>query len=129
MNVQREGGIRAESGSAMSGKLSRARLLTSTRSLRPDSQFDRYLVTACSLMIALMLVVGAAGYAGIHGLLSSTTTRAKAARFERVDREADQDHIVTPAAIALTLMAALLLAVAASPEPLKSPGKYPIDTA
>lgn len=80
-------------------------------------------------MIALMLVVGAAGYAGIHGLLSSTTTRAKAARFERVDREADQDHIVTPAAIALTLMAALLLAVAASPEPLKSPGKYPIDTA
>lgn len=100
-----------------------------TRSLRLDLQFDRYPVTACSLMLALVLVVGAAGYAGIHGLLSSTTTRAKAARFERLNREADPGGIVPPAAVALTLMAALLLAVAASPQPLKPPGKYPIDTA
>jgi hypothetical protein len=50
------------------------------RVLRPDLQFDRYLMTVCSLVLMVALVVGAAGYASIHALLSSTTTAAKAAR-------------------------------------------------
>jgi hypothetical protein len=56
------------------------------RVLHPDLQFDRYLMTVCSLVLMVALVVGAAGYASIQGLLSSTTTAAKAAR----DRAATQ---------------------------------------
>jgi len=43
-------------------------------------QFDCYLLTAGSLMLMVVLVVGAAGYAGLQGLLSSATTTAKAVR-------------------------------------------------
>jgi hypothetical protein len=52
----------------------------------PDLQFDRYLPSLCSLVLMVVLVVGATGYAGIQGLLSSTTTAAKAAH----DRAATQ---------------------------------------
>jgi hypothetical protein len=47
--------------------------------LRMDRQCDSYLVAMCSLMLMVMLVVGATGYAGIQRLLSPTTTGAKAA--------------------------------------------------
>jgi hypothetical protein len=50
------------------------------RILGTDRQFDSYLVAMCSLMLTVVLVVGATGYAGIQGLLSSTTNAAKAAR-------------------------------------------------
>jgi hypothetical protein len=73
----------AESSSAMSGKWSRSRQFASTQSLREVLQFDRYLVTACSLMLMVVLVVGAAGYAGIQGLWSPTMTTANAAHPEQ----------------------------------------------
>jgi hypothetical protein len=97
MNAQRDRGIRAKS-----------------RSLPPDRQFDSYLVTLYSLMLMVVLVVGATGYAGIHGLLASTTTAAKAARVkvEQLNREARPDRIVTPPVIALALIAALFVDVA-----------------
>jgi pheromone shutdown protein TraB len=76
-------------------------------------QFERYLVTAFSLMLVVVLVVGAAGYAGIHGLLSSTAATPKLAHLERVDREAEADNLVTPAAIALALIAGFLVAATA----------------
>jgi hypothetical protein len=97
MNAQRDRGIRAK-----------------LRSLPPDRQFDSYLVTLCSLMLMVVLVVGATGYAGIDGLLASTTTAAKAApvEIEQLNPAARPDRIVTPAAIALALIAALLVFVA-----------------
>src|SRR5271163_816595 len=97
----REGGIRTESSSAMPGERSQSRLLASTRGLRPDMQFERYLVTACSLLLAVVLVVSTAGYAGIHGLLSTAAPTPKSSHHERVSREAEADNLVTPAAIAL----------------------------
>jgi hypothetical protein len=124
MNARREGGIRAESSSAVSGKWSWSRQLASTRSVRADSQFDRYLMTACSLMLAVMLVVGAGGYAGIHGLSSSTATTAKLATLEQINREADPDRIVTPAATALAMIAVFLVAIVAR---AAGPRKYPIE--
>ena len=82
----------------MPGKWSRSRQLSSTRSVCPDLQLDRYLVTACSVMLAVVLVVGAAGYAGIRWLWSSTTTTAKAARFEQANRAVDlPDNIASQA--------------------------------
>ena len=65
MNAQRDRGIRV---------------------VPPDLQFDRYLLSLCSLMLMVVLFVGATGYAGIQGRLSSTTIAAKAAH----DRAATQ---------------------------------------
>jgi hypothetical protein len=92
--------------------------------VRPDLQFDRYLVAACSLMLAVMLVVGASGYAGIQELSSSSTTIAKLATLEQLSWEADPDRIVTPASIALAMSAVFLVAIAAR---AASPRRYPIE--
>jgi hypothetical protein len=73
----------------MPGKWSHSRQLSSTQSVQPDLQLNRYLVTAGSMMLAVVLVVGAAGYAGISGLWSSSARTAKAARFEQANRDAD----------------------------------------
>ena len=77
-------------------------------------------------MLAVALVVGAAGYAGIRGIVSSTTTAAEAAHIAPVEGEAAADRVVNPAATTLAALAVFLLAVAARAE---SPRKYPIDTA
>jgi pheromone shutdown protein TraB len=94
----------------MPGETSQSPQFESTRSLRPDLQLERYLVTACSLILAVVLVVGAAGYAGIHQLLSTAAPAPKVAHLERVSREAEADSLVTPAAIVLALIAGFLLA-------------------
>jgi hypothetical protein len=124
MSVQREGGIRAESISRVPGRWSWPRPLASTRSARPDLQFDSYLVTACSLMLAVVLVVGATAYAGIQGLLSSSATTAKLAILEQLNREAIPDQIFTPAAIALATSAVFLVSIAAR---AASPRRCPIE--
>ena len=74
-------------------------------------------------MLAVMLVVGASGYAGIQELSSSSTTIAKLATLEQPSSEADPDRIVTPASIALAMSAVLLVAIAAR---AASPHRYPI---
>jgi hypothetical protein len=84
----------------------------SIRVLRPDLQFDRYLVALCSLMLMVVLAVAATGSAGIQGLLSSSTVAAKDARVEPLSRAAHPDPIVTPAAIALALVAVVFVVVA-----------------
>jgi hypothetical protein len=85
VKVQRQKITRADSSSAMSGNWSWSRQLASTRSLRPNPEFDRYLVTASSLMLAVVLIVGAAGYAGVDALLLSlsVTTTARAVPLEQ----------------------------------------------
>ena len=123
MKVQREGGIRTESSSAMSGRRSWSRQLASTRSARPDLEFDRYLVTALSLMLAVVLVIGVGAYA-IHRPSSSITTTAKLAALEQLNREVDPDRIFTPAAIALAVIAVFLVSIAAR---VASPARYPIE--
>jgi hypothetical protein len=67
----------------MPGKWSRSRRFASTRGLHPDLQFASYLLAMCSLMLMAMLVVGAAGYASVQGLLSSAARTAKAARLDQ----------------------------------------------
>jgi hypothetical protein len=109
----------------MPGKRSRAQTIASTRSLRAESHFDRYIVTAWSLMLAVALVGGAAAYAGIRGIVSSTTTAAEAARIAPVEGEAAAARVVNPAATTLAALAVFLLAAAARAD---SPRKYPIDT-
>ena len=81
-------------------------------------------MTALSLMLAVVLVVGATGYAGIQRLSSSTTTTAKRATLEQLNREAEPDRIVTPAAIALAIIAVFLVAIAAR---AASPRGYSIE--
>jgi hypothetical protein len=98
---------------------------STTRSLPPDRQFDRYVVTMCSLMLMVVLAVGATGYAGIEGLLSSTTAAAKAAPAEQSNRAARPDRLVTPAAIALALIAGFIVVVA---DRTSSSRSYPIKT-
>ena len=83
-----------------------------TRSLHPDRQFDRYLVTLCSLVLMVVMAVGATGYAGLQGLVSSTTAAAKAAPADQSSRAARPERLVTPAVIALALIAGFLVAVA-----------------
>jgi hypothetical protein len=124
MDVRREGGIRAESGSAMPGRWRGSGQLALTRCVRPHSQFDRYLVTACCMMLAIVLVVGAGGYAGIQGLSYSNATTAELSTLEQLNREADPDRIFTPAAIVLAIIAVFLVANAARPA---RPHRYPIE--
>lgn len=109
----------------MPGKRSRAQAIASTRSLGTESHFDRYLLTAFSLMLAIALVAGAAAYAGIRGIVSSTTSAAAAARIAPVEGEAAAARVVNPAATTLAALAVFLLAAAARAD---SPRKYPIDT-
>jgi hypothetical protein len=113
MNVRRAGGIWAESSSPVSGRCSWSRPLASTRSVWPDSEFDSYLMTACGLIFAVVLVVGAGGYADIQRLSSSTATTAKLATLEQLNREVDPDRIFTPAAIGLAVIAVFLIAIPA----------------
>lgn len=96
---------------------------STTRSLHPDRQFDRYLVTLCSLMLMVVMAVGATGYGGLQGLLSSTTSAAKAAPVDQSNRAACPDLLVTPAAIALALIAGFLVVVA---DRTSSSRSYPI---
>jgi hypothetical protein len=123
MHMRREGGIRAKSSSAVPGKWSCSRPLASTRSERADSQLDRYLVTASSLMLAVLLVIGAGAYV-IQGLSSSTATTAKLAIVEQLNRDAVPDRIFTPAAIALVVVAVFLVSIAAR---AASPRRCPIE--
>lgn len=93
--------------------------------MRGDSQLNRYLATACSLILAVVLVVGAAGYAVIESLSTSATTTAKFAILERLNREADPNRILTPAAIAFATIAVFLVAIAArSAKPAQVPNRY-----
>ena len=76
-------------------------------------------------MLAVALVVGAAGYAGIRGIGSSTATAAETARIAPVEGEAAAARIVNPAATTLAALAIFLLAVAARAE---SPRNHSINT-
>jgi hypothetical protein len=125
--MRRKGGIRVESSLSSLGQWSRSRQLASARSAGVDLQFERYLVTACSLMLAVVLVVSAAGYAVIEGLSSSTTTTAKLAILEQLNRQADLDRVLTPAAIALAMIAVFPVAmVARLRQPAQVPNRYPM---
>jgi hypothetical protein len=81
--------------------------------MREDSQLNGYLVIAWSLMLAVVLAVGAAGDAAIERLSASATTTAKLAILEQLNRHADRDRILTPAAITLAMIAVFLVAMAA----------------
>ena len=83
-------------------------------------------MTLCSLMLMVVLFVGATGYAGIQVFLSSTTIAAKAARVEQLNRSARPDRIVTPAAIALALIAGFLVVAA---DRSANPRRFPINAA
>jgi len=63
-------------------------------------------------MLMVAMAVGATGYAGIQGRWSSTIAATKAAPADRSNRAARPDRIVTPAAIALVLIAGCLVVVA-----------------
>jgi hypothetical protein len=49
-----------------------------------ESQFNSYMLAACSLVLMVMLVVGTAGYAGVHRLLSSSTSTVRAAHLKQL---------------------------------------------
>ena len=70
-----------------------------------------------------VLMIGTAGYAGVRGLLSSTTAAANAPRSDYTKddrkREAGADSLVTPAALALSLIAVLLVVAVANPSRIK----------
>jgi len=76
-------------------------------------------------MLAVVLIVSAAGYEVVERLSTSATTTAKLAILEQLNRRADRDRILTPAAIALALIGLFLLAMAARSV---SPRRSPIDS-
>ncbi len=67
-------------------------------------------------MLAFVLVVGAAGYAGIRGLMPSIGATAKVVNLTQADRMKASDRVVARAAITLAAIAVLFLAVAARAE-------------
>lgn len=77
-------------------------------------------------MLMVVLAVGATGYAGIQGLLSSTNAAAKAAPVNQLNRAPSPDRTVTPSVIALALIAVFLVAAA---DRAAKPRRSPINTA
>ena len=134
MNAESKSGIQVESVSELSGNWRhsrRSRLTASTGSLPPVLELDRYMAAACSLMLLVVLSVGAVGYAGIRGSFDAVAEHASPHAAER-NREADPDRVVTPAAVTLVLIAALLMAIAAPRAGITTAEtsllEYPIDT-
>jgi hypothetical protein len=69
-----------------------------------------------------VLMIGTAGYAGVRGLLSSTAAaNAPRSDYTKDDRkrEAGADILVTPTALALSLIAVLLVVAVANPSRIK----------
>jgi hypothetical protein len=85
---------------------------SSTRSLQPSREVDRYMVAACGLMLIILLAAGAAGYASVRGAFGLAAETASRPRTIDPDSEAD---LATPVALALSLIGALMLAVAMAP--------------
>jgi hypothetical protein len=100
--------------------------------MNSEMEFHRYAAAACGLMLIVGLVLGASGYAGIRGAVRRAAVTAGAQNSADRSHEADGDRVVTPAAVALALIAALLLGVAAAPSRTAiaetSGRRYPIDT-
>jgi len=109
MNLGTEREIQAESSSARFS-LRRSRVSASTRSVATKSEVDRYAAAACSLMLMVVLLVGAAGYAGVRWTFLTATAIASAAPEAKADSAR-----VAGAAVALALIAALMVAIAAAP--------------
>jgi hypothetical protein len=90
---------------------------------RPGMEVERCTMVALCMALMLILVVGSAGYACIHPLLSTVTVGATALRsgnhIDERNRETDSDRLVTPAAIVLGLLALFSVAVPANPSRVK----------
>ncbi len=93
----------------------------STKSLRAVREFDRYMVAALSLMLMILVGVGAAGYASIRGSLGVPDQAATDSHLPDGSHEVGYDHR-TIVAVAIGLMGALLLAVAIAPARIKIKG-------
>jgi hypothetical protein len=76
------------------------------------------MVAACSLMLIILLAAGAAGYASVRGAFGLAAETASRPRAIDPDSEAD---LATPVALALSLIGALMLAVAMAPGRTRPP--------
>lgn len=65
-----------------------------------------------SLMLMVVLVIGAAGYVGARATFRGAAFSAVAPLAQARDRIANPDRVATPAAVALAVVAALLLGIA-----------------
>ncbi len=122
VKMRRERDTQAETNSALSTNLLQLRAPASTRSLRDGLEFDRYMAAATSLMLIVVLIVGAAGYAGIRGIFRTAAAAASAPPTANGNREADPGRLVTNSAVALGLIALLSLVVATNPSRVKATG-------
>lgn len=124
MNVRIEPDSRVESiaeASSLWRDQTQASPHESTKSLRAVPEFDRYMVVALSLMLMILLAVGAAGYASIRGTLAVPDQATTDSHLPDGSHEAGYDH-GTIVAVAIGLMGALLLAVAIAPARIKIKG-------
>jgi hypothetical protein len=119
VKMRRERDTQAETNSAVSGHLRQLQGPASTRSLRHGLEFERYAAAACSLMLVVVLAVGAAGYASIRGIFRTAAAAASTPPTADGNREADPDKLVTNGAVALGLIALLSLVVATNPSRIR----------
>jgi hypothetical protein len=83
------------------------------------------MAAASSLMLMVVLIVGAAGYAGIRGIFRNAAAAASTPRTADANREADPDRLVTNGAVALGLIGLLSVVVATNPSRLKATDASP----
>ncbi len=97
--------------------------------MNSKTELHRYAAVACGQMLIVGLVVGATAYTGIRDAVWRSAVTAIAPNTGGHAREADRDRVVTPAAVALVLIAALVLGVATAPSrrSITSRRGYPID--
>lgn len=114
----------AQTNSAVSTNLRQLRAPAPTRSLRDHLEFDRYVVATSGLMLMVVLIVGAAGYAGIRGIFR-TAAATSTPRTAEGNREAPPDRLVTNGAVALGLIGLLAVAVATNPSRVEATGLSP----
>ena len=109
-------GIQAEKVYEASMNWHQSGASATTRRLRPELELERHTAVLFSLVLMVLLVAGTAGYAGTRRLLSPTNMTASDSRVVGdPNREADPDRLVTPAAVALGLMAVLSVVIVSNP--------------
>jgi hypothetical protein len=91
------------------------------------TELQRYTAAACGIMLMVVLVVGATGYACIRGGFEAVAAEASIQRSADRNHADDSERVATPT-VALALLATLMVTIAAIPARTSGTRAKPGDT-
>lgn len=116
MTTSEQSVVQVDGESHTSDDWGQAQSSASSQSVLPAQEVERYIAVACSLALIILLILGAAGYAGVRRLLSFNPKAASVSHVEDGNRKAAPDSLIAPTSpVAPSLIAAHSVVDAASP--------------